>query len=131
MKIPLQIDEFRTKLVKSVFDLAKEFDVNIQFKTMRYESDGSGFSCTMSVNNKELNGMPMEQASFEKHCAIYGFQKSEYKAPFQFKNDDFILIGFNPNSPKNNCRVMMVSNEKVYGATDSAVRRAIDKQDGL
>jgi len=127
MKIPEQISAFRTALENSVSILGENFNVKVQFKTMRYDSDGSGFSCTMSVKNKELNGMPIEQAEFEKHCKIYGFQKSEYKAPFTFKNDDFILIGFNPNSPKNNCRVMMVSNEKVYGATHSAVKRALNK----
>lgn len=127
MKIPYQIDAFRIALNKSVAELANTFDVEIQFKTMRYESDGSKFSCTMSVNNKELNGMPIEQVEFEKHCHLFDFEKSDYKKEFKLKNDNFILTGFNIRASKNTCRILMISNEKGYTAKESVVKRAIER----
>ncbi len=127
MKIPQDIDQFRSELENLVEPLAKKHNIDIAFKTMRFEGDGTTFSCTMSVTNKEINGKTVEQVLFEKHCHLFDFTKEQYKVRFKLQNEEFELLGFNTRATKNNCKIKSLRTGQTYGTNNVSIHNSIKR----
>lgn len=123
MKIPGQIDDFRSDLKKSLGVLEKKYDVSIVPKTMRYEPDGSGFSFSTQITNNNLGGKAIEQHEFEKYCELFGFTKDDYKKKVHFDGKTYEFIGFKRNAIKNTCLIRTIEpNPKTYVVTSGLIK---------
>jgi len=120
MKIPNEMDQFRIDLEEAVKEIAENYDIIINFKTMRYEPDGSSFTCSTEFKNKSVDGKDIMQVEFEKHCRKFGFEPKDYNAQIKLQGELYYLVGFKPRARTKPCIIKLVEdssdNQWVIGA---------------
>jgi hypothetical protein len=89
-------DKFRAEAELALQELATKWNVNIKSGHITY--DANSFSLTIKVAKKEVNGVPFEQAEFERNCGWSGLQKSDYLKSFIEKGRKYTIIGIKTSS---------------------------------
>ena len=121
MKIPQDIDQLRTDMENAVKEVANKHAIEIVFKTMRYEGDGTRVTCSVDFNNKLVAGIPLEQVLFNKNCFQYDFKPSDYLREFKLKGKNFKLTGFNTRARTSPCQIVD-SKGSIYKCSINAVK---------
>lgn len=117
---------FREDVEAALRDVAKKHNIQITCGNISY-TDIEFTLQLVCVNN--MNGEDGKKLLFEKYCSFYGFKKSDYERKFYMDGKRFKLVGFNPNSPKNNCTIVCLNNGATYKCNDSVVKAAFATQE--
>ena len=116
---------FREDVEAALKDVAKKHNIQITCGNISYSD--IDFTLQLDCVNNQ-NGEDGKKILFEKYCSLYGFEKSDYEREFNMDNKRFKLVGFNPNSPKNNCTIVCINNDAAYKCNDSVIKLAFATQ---
>ena len=94
---------------------------NVKLSTGKIKYGQYDFTMELKAIKTDL-GIDVEQEEFNKYCILFGFEKSDYKRELKMQGKIYYLVGFNLNSPKNNCTILSLDGKR-YRTNDGTVKR--------
>ena len=110
---------FRRDIEETIKQVAEKHNVKLSTGKIKYGQ--YDFTMELKAIKTDLD-VDIEQEEFEKYCNLFGFEKSDYKRELKMQGKSYYLVGFNLNSPKNNCTILSLDGKR-YRTNDETVKR--------
>lgn len=116
---------FRNDVEAALKSVAEKHGIEIECGKISYSSFDFSMQLKVTKNDGNVDG---KKAIFEQECVYFGFKPDDYNREFRSNGKSFKLIGFNRKSPKNNCSIYCIDDNKTYKCNDEMVKRAFAMQ---
>lgn len=118
-----QLEEIRDDINLALKQVGEKHGLGFELGGMRYTEDT--FKVTLEAVQLSSTGGDVNEVLFKKDCYLFGFRPEHYGIKFKLNGTLFSLIGFNPRSPKNNCKIVRVSDGAPFKCSDLSIKRAL------
>ena len=118
-----QLKEFRVEMEDALREFAADHEFQLDAGNITY--DTNSFTIKITCIQKPKDGKSIEQADFEKNCAVFGFKPEDYGKTFVEGKDTYTFVGFLPKGRK--YQALVRKGAVQYKVTLDAVRRGINQ----
>ena len=119
-----QFITFRKEIEAALAPVAEKYDCEVTAGNIKY--DDIVTNVILSFCSKRQNGKSADQLNFEKYCAQYGFEPSDYGFTFTEGNKTYSFVGFNPKARKNYC--LLRCNGKTFVTSPEGIKHYMENK---